>query len=235
MHTGYSTNQVIRHKASSGGVLSAILVHLLQTGEIEQVIQTGADHSLPIGNLTVLSETTDDIEDAAGSRYAPSSPLAKFEPLLNSSKRFAFVGKPCDVAALRALAKLDPRIDEHIPFMFSFFCAGIPSLLGGEAVLKALGTDLSTTTAFRYRGNGWPGRATATQTDGTEVSMTYNESWGQILSKHVQHRCKICADGTGTAADLVCADAWACDDQGQPVAIGCVEEGLFKPRRVFNL
>ena len=47
--------------------------------------------------------------------------------------------------------------------------------------------------------------------------MTYHESWGGILSRHVQHRCKICADGTGTAADIVCADAWESDAKGYPL------------------
>jgi coenzyme F420 hydrogenase subunit beta len=46
--------------------------------------------------------------------------------------------------------------------------------------------------------------------------MTYHDSWGGILSRHVQHRCKICADGTGVAADLVCADAWESDAEGYP-------------------
>jgi coenzyme F420 hydrogenase subunit beta len=63
---------------------------------------------------------------------------------------------------------------------------------------------------------GWPGRATARLDDGSERSMSYHDSWGRILSKHVQHRCKICADGTGTAADLVCADAWESDAEGYP-------------------
>ena len=48
----------------------------------------------------------------------------------------------------------------------------------------------------------------ATLRDGSERSTSYHESWGNILSKHVQHRCKVWADGTGVAADLVCADAW---------------------------
>ena len=47
--------------------------------------------------------------------------------------------------------------------------------------------------------------------------MSYHDSWGKILTQHVQHRCKICADGTGTAADIVCADAWECDADGYPV------------------
>jgi coenzyme F420 hydrogenase subunit beta len=101
--------------------------------------------------------------------------------------------------------------------MLSFFCAGIPSQNGAEAVLTSLGTDLPGTAAFRYRGNGWPGQATATLHDGSTRSMSYHDSWGKILSHHVQHRCKVCADGTGTAADLVCADAWVCDARGYPV------------------
>ena len=47
--------------------------------------------------------------------------------------------------------------------------------------------------------------------------MTYAESWGRILSGTVQFRCKICPDGTGSFADVVCADAWETDIRGYPV------------------
>ena len=217
MHTGYATQTSLRHTASSGGGLSAVLVHLLESGQVDAVIQTGAASDVAIANVAVVSETRDGVLAAAGSRYAPSSPLAGLEPHLNSTRRFAFVGKPCDVAALRALALEDARVDARIPVMLSFFCAGIPSQTGGEAVLTALGTDLAHTAAFRYRGNGWPGQATATLRDGTTRSMSYHDSWGKILSHHVQHRCKVCADGTGTAADLVCADARVSDAKGYPL------------------
>src|SRR5690606_15477419 len=138
-------------------------------------------------------------------------------PLLDGTDRLAFVGKPCDVAALRALAAEDPRVNLRFPVMLSFFCAGVPAQAGAEAVLAALGTDLAATESFRYRGNGWPGQATAVLADGSRRSMSYHDSWGGILSRHVQHRCKLCADGTGTAADLVCADAWESDARGYPL------------------
>lgn len=217
MRTSHATDAALRFAASSGGALSAVLVFLLESGQVDQVIQTGADPDMPIGNIAVLSQSPEAVKAAAGSRYAPSAPLADLEPLLESDKTFAFVGKPCDVAALRALAEHDPRINARIPFMLSFFCAGVPSRDAGEAVLKALGTDPAEVTAFRYRGNGWPGYTTATLADGRELSMSYHNSWGGILSGHVQHRCKICADGTGSAADLVCADAWESDDRGYPI------------------
>ena len=217
MRRGHATDERLRHAASSGGALSALLVHLLDTGSVDGVIQTAADPTLPIGNVTILSEDAAAITAAAGSRYAPSAPLAHLEPYLASDRRFAFVGKPCDVAALRALAREDPRVDPRFPVMLSFFCAGVPALTGAREVLDRLGVSEAETQTFRYRGHGWPGRATAQTRDGRTASMSYHDSWGGVLSRHVQHRCKICADGTGKAADLVCADAWECDARGYPL------------------
>lgn len=217
MQTGWAKDADLRHTASSGGALSAVLNHLLAAGTVDQVIQTAASPQVPVANAAVLSRSAADVRAAAGSRYAPSAPLAGIAPLLDSGKRFAFVGKPCDVAALRALALEDTRVDQRIPVMLSFFCAGVPSQHGAEQLLRKLGTTLDETSTFRYRGNGWPGYATATLKDGREASISYHESWGKVLTSHVQLRCKICADGTGQAADIVCADAWETDERGYPL------------------
>jgi coenzyme F420 hydrogenase subunit beta len=50
--------------------------------------------------------------------------------------------------------------------------------------------------------------ARAVTTDGQSAEMDYATSWGTILNRHLQFRCKICPDGTGEFADVVCADAW---------------------------
>src|SRR5690606_12621829 len=107
-----------------------------------------------------------DIYNAAGSRYAPSSPLRNLLQEIDKPGKMALVGKPCDIAAVRNLAKSEPRILEKIPLMISFFCAGVPSVNGGRAILNKLGVDEADVVGFRYRGDGWPGRATATLRDG---------------------------------------------------------------------
>lgn len=217
MYTGWSDSGAIRHAGSSGGALSAILTHLLASGAVDGVWQVRADPARPVGNIVSVSRSADEILSSAGSRYAPSAPLADMAGALAGEERFAFVGKPCDVAALRARARSDKRINQRFPVMLSFYCGGVPSLKGADDVVRALGMDPDAIAAFRYRGQGWPGRATATDAEGNSASMTYHESWGKILSHHVQHRCKICADGAGAAADIVCADAWETDDRGYPL------------------
>ena len=217
VHSGYATDPALRRNASSGGVLSAVLNTLLDRGAVDHVVQVGADAAPAYGNRTVVSRSKEAVFDAAGSRYAPSAPLSDVDQHVREPGVAAFVGKPCDVAALRALALDDPRIDEKFPYKLSFFCAGVPSLDGARALLAKMGVAEDELEAFRYRGDGWPGYATARTRSGELKRLSYAESWGGVLSKQVQFRCKICPDGTGGAADLVCADAWACDAAGYPI------------------
>jgi coenzyme F420 hydrogenase subunit beta len=213
---GQATDPALRHKASSGGALSAVLLYLLETGLVDRVVQTAANPLAPIENMTVESTTAKHVFHAAGSRYAPSAPLSEILQQLDRPGRFAFVGKPCDVAALRAYARHNTAVRAKVPYLISFFCAGIPSLDGTRAILERLGVAEDDVAWFRYRGDGWPGFATASTRDGRMFRMSYTESWGSILSRHLQFRCKVCPDGSGGFADLVCADARYGDEQGYP-------------------
>ncbi len=214
--TGFTTDAALRHQASSGGGISGLLVHALASGVIDFVVQTAADPAHPLANNIVAATGRDAVFAAAGSRYTASSPLADLEAWLARPGKFAFVGKPCDVTALRALARIDRRIDAKVPLMLAFFCAGIPSAAGTRRILDRLGVAEADVAAFRYRGDGWPGFATATLKDGSTRRMSYADSWGDILSKQVQFRCKICPDAVGGSADIACADAWYGDERGYP-------------------
>lgn len=214
---GWSSDPELRRNASSGGGLSAILSHLLSTGEVDYVVQTAVSETSPIRNAMTVSTDAAGVFRAAGSRYAPSSPLEDIGQRLDAPGRFAFVGKPCDVAGLRQLARRDPRVNAKVPYMIAFMCGGVPSYKGTSALLKAMGVEAEEdVAAFRFRGDGWPGFATAELHDGRRYQMDYDTSWGTILNRHLQFRCKICPDGVGEFADIVCADGWHLDEQGRP-------------------
>lgn len=215
--TAWASDPASRFEAASGGGLTAVAIHLLTSGRVQGIVQITADPDNPVANVTGISRTVHEVLAAAGSRYAPSAPLALLADLTPEMGPLAFIGKPCDAAALRAMQAQDAGLQDLFPIVMSFFCAGVPSLKGANRVVEALGVTSEDLAEFRYRGRGWPGCATATDRDGVSHSMTYHESWGGILSAHVQHRCKICADGTGKSADLVFADAWESDEDGYPL------------------
>ena len=208
VRAGHALDPEIRRQGSSGGCISAIAAWLLASEQVDFVAQIAVSTEDPLRNELQVSTSRADVLAAAGSRYAPSAPLAGLRELLARGQRFAFVGKPCDVAALRRYAMHDARVDQQVVVMISFMCAGIPSLHGTHELLAKLGADRSQLMTFRYRGDGWPGMAKAVHRDGQVFETDYNSSWGSVLNKHLQFRCKICPDGTGEFADIVCADAW---------------------------
>lgn len=234
MEKGHATDPAFRHEGASGGGLSALLAYLLENQAVDFVIHVAADPDNPVGNRTVISRTAAEVLAAAGSRYAPSAPLAEIGEIAADAaakgEKAAFAGKPCDAAALRAMMARDETLERTFPYVLSFFCAGVPSEAGAHAIVRKLGFDPKDVAAFRYRGQGWPGRATATAADGRSNSMTYMESWGEILSRHVQFRCKVCADGIGSFADVAAGDAWESDERGYPKFEELAGESLLVAR-----
>jgi coenzyme F420 hydrogenase subunit beta len=208
VRAGHAAEKETRRQGSSGGVISALAIHLLQQHEVNFIAQIAVSSTDPLKNELQISRTQEDVLRAAGSRYSPSAPLQSMRELLAYGQKFAFIGKPCDVAALRRYAQYDKRVDEFVPYMLSFMCAGIPSIEGTYELLLKLGVDRSKLKSFRYRGDGWPGMARAITNEDKVFEADYNSSWGTVLNRHLQFRCKICPDGTGEFADVVCADAW---------------------------
>lgn len=213
--TGAAVDPAILFEGSSGGAISALLIQALRSGLVDRVVQVAPDPDRPTRNVVTVSRTHDEVLNRAGSRYTASSPLQHIMAVLEDGGAAAFVGKPCDVSALRRLGRVDPRVGRHIPLALSFFCGGIPSHDGVERILADMKVDSTAVTAFRYRGRGWPGNCVAETAEGS-VEMTYARSWGGFLSKEVQFRCKICPDAVGGVADIACADAWYGDDDGYP-------------------
>jgi coenzyme F420 hydrogenase subunit beta len=213
--TGSSTDAEVRFEGSSGGAISGLLIHALESGLVDRVLHIGADPADPTRNATMVSRTRAEVLARAGSRYTASSPLAAIEAALAEGGAMAFVGKPCDASALRQLGRSDPRVARHIPVVISFFCGGIPSHAGVGRILAKLGVAPDEVTEFRYRGRGWPGQCVAV-TEERSAEMSYADSWGGHLSKEVQFRCKICPDAVGGVADIACADAWYGDEEGYP-------------------
>lgn len=214
--TGQAVDPAVRFAGASGGALSALAIHAIESGLVDRVLHVEADPDDPTGNRLRWSRDRDEVLAGAGSRYAASSPLEVIDAALAEGGTFAFIGKPCDASALRQLGRHDPRVAERIPLILSFYCGGLPSRAGAHRVVRAMGLEPDAVTAFRYRGNGWPGLTVAETRDGRSATMRYADSWGAHLSREVQFRCKICPDAVGGVADIACADAWYGDANGYP-------------------
>ena len=71
---GYAADPELRHRGSSGGLLSALALWCLEREDMAFVLHAGMDPDKPWLNKTFTSRTRADLLARAGSRYAPASP-----------------------------------------------------------------------------------------------------------------------------------------------------------------
>jgi len=144
-----STDPEVRQKATDGGVVTSLLLHLLETGRIDGAIvakQAGLFQRVPW-----LAHSREEIVEAAGfhfdtshgmslfsdrySTYAPS--IHELSPLLKEGlHRVAFVGTPCQIKTIRKMEVLGIVPADSIKYCLGLFCSG--NFVFGEEQRKKL-------------------------------------------------------------------------------------------------
>lgn len=126
----------IRFKATDGGVVTALLVHLFQSGRIDGAIVTR--QSGPFLREPFLAESEEGIRNAAGFSFDTShgmknfsdfyltySQIREFSPLMKKGlQRVAFVGTPCQTRSVRRMQILSIIPSDTIKFCLGLFCSG---------------------------------------------------------------------------------------------------------------
>jgi coenzyme F420 hydrogenase subunit beta len=166
----------------------------------------------------MFSRTRADLLGATGSRYAPASPCDRLGDIESAGGPCAFIGKPCDVEALRKAQAVRPALDRNVGLAIAIFCAGTPSTQGTLDLLHKHGVDPDDVEELRYRGRGWPGTFAVRLKGQAEWKdlATYADAWG-FLQAYRPYRCYLCPDGTGEFADISCGDPWYREiEEGEP-------------------
>jgi coenzyme F420 hydrogenase subunit beta len=126
----------IRERATDGGVVTALLVHLFEAGRIDGAIVTKPTG--PYQRSPWLATSTEEIKDAAGfffdtshgmkhlsDAYVTYSTIEEFAPMVRKGlNRVALVGTPCQIKAFRRMEALGIVPSDAIKYCFGLFCSG---------------------------------------------------------------------------------------------------------------
>jgi coenzyme F420 hydrogenase subunit beta len=236
---GYASDPEIRFNGSSGGVATALALFCLEKENFAGVLHTGAKLEDPLRNMPTFSKNRAELLTKTGSRYSPAAPCEKLNWIEESNYPCVFIGKPCDVVALHKSQAVNSSLDNKIGLAISIFCAGTPTTTGTLKLLNILSVKPEDVVEIRYRGYGWPGMTTVKIKGYGQIrQMTYEQAWGDILSKYSQFRCRVCPDSTGEFADISCGDPWyrkiEPDDPGRSLVLVRTERGKEVLRKAMK-
>jgi coenzyme F420 hydrogenase subunit beta len=131
-----ATDPDVQKKATDGGMVTALLLYLLNSGRIDGAIVTRP--SGPFLREPFLALTEADILGAAGfffdtshgmknfsDYYLTFSQIREFDPLMKKNlQRVAFVGTPCQIKSVRRMQTLNIIPSDSIKFCLGLFCSG---------------------------------------------------------------------------------------------------------------
>ena len=101
----WSTDKKIRFESSTGGLLNGLSLYLLESKKVKFIMHTDANPKKPMRSVSKFSYNKEELlGNERRSRYGPASPLDRFHEALDLNQPFAFVGKPCDISAVRPVS-----------------------------------------------------------------------------------------------------------------------------------
>lgn len=225
-YAGHVGEGAWRQQGSSGGMGSWIAAELLRTGAVDAVIHVhprrpdAADERLFAYGI---SSTPEEVAAGAKSRYYPVELGGAMAALRARPGRYAVIGVPCFVKAVRLLARQDPVIAERVAACIALVCGHLKSARFAESLAWQAGVPPGALQAIDFR-HKLPGRpaneyglaveATAGPAGGAgplvrPMKELAGHDWGMGFFK--LQACDYCDDVLGELADIVVGDAWLPD------------------------
>lgn len=210
----HASDDAIRSAGTSGGLVTALLIHLLGSGTIDGAVVAGFSRDDPCRMQGVLATTPEEVMNAAKSKYCLSSSMDALQMIRRKKGRFAVVGLPCQVHGLRKLGISDPGLEKKIYCIFGLYCHCNMEPYVQYDILKSRGIDPAGISRFNFRGGAWPGGFHIVNRDqkGIALHTTMYTTILNILFKiYGASRCYLCIDAVSEYADLSFGDFWAQD------------------------
>ncbi len=218
IYVGYSTNPDIRHMGSSGGVVTELLLFLLEKGSIDQALVCGMNKKNPLETESYIARTKEEIIDSAQSKYVISPHMRLLSDIIRSGKKTAIVGLPCHIHAFRKMELWRKKKTENVKLVIGLAChrafekEAIPKLLELENI------EPSMVAKFEYRhGDIWPGSACVILKNGEKKILAHNikDAFNYLRIFYSPKRCLTCVDFSAEFSDMTMMDPWIRDQTGE--------------------
>jgi len=117
----------LRGADRAGGLITWLVTQLLRRGEIDGVLHVAPAADRPGQFEYRLSTTVAQVRQEAPICYQPEPFAAALRGLAARGQRYAFVGVPCFIKAVRLLGRQDPALRATFPYCLATFCDHLKS------------------------------------------------------------------------------------------------------------
>lgn len=218
-YSGYSNDYLIRYRSASGGIVTALLSWLLETGRIEGALVTRFRETAPTEPEAFIARSPAEVFAARSSKYCPVSFPCVLREIERSEGRYAVVGLPCHLQGIRKLQARRPKLREKIAWQFGLYCSSTKRFGALDYLLQRAGVDPRGITRFAFRDEGCLGSMVVEREYREAYRRPFSHYYPELRSFFIPYRCSLCHDHCAELADLSVGDIHIPEFAGDQVGV----------------
>lgn len=228
-----ATDSSVLEACQDGGVVTALLLHALDTRSVDCAVVSGISPRKPFYPVAKLALTSEEILDCVGTRYSCSPNLMALREAVKQGKTsIAFVGTPCQIQAVRKMQMLGLKLAARVKLLIGLLCSECFSYEGlMERHLRGeLGINLGDIKKMNIKG-----KMIVTLKSGDTKTISLPE-----VKEYARKGCALCRDFSSELADLSAGglglEGWTCvvtrTKEGENMFKSAEEMGILRTRPV---
>ena len=221
LYIAYAKDEEVRRNAASGGILSSLLIHLLESKKIDGVITTRMSEEKPWLTEVFIAQNKDEILESAQSKYI----ITSVNEILAISPEFkgnlAYVGLPSQVQSIRKLQASNDVSVKNIKYIFGPFYGNTLYFSSVKSFLRSYGEkDYTKIKKLWFRYGEWPGNMRVEMQSGKTFELKKFHA-NYLIPFHIVKNSLYCTDLSNEFSDISGGDAWApvYEDRGKGFSI----------------
>lgn len=218
LYTGHCTDEDIRFHSASGGMVTGLLIYLLEKKTIDGAVVTRFSAKDNLTPETFIARTKEELIAARSSKYCPVSMQGVRKQIREAEGKYVIVGLPCHLHGFRKIEETDKKFKEHVFAYWGLYCSSGRTFYLTDYVLKQRGIAKQDIHYFAYRDEGCLGSLVIKyQSDNkkdrqdapSNSEKVYKERYGSYInlrSFFIPRRCHFCIDHSAELSDISFGD-----------------------------
>lgn len=207
-YSGIATDKTVYENSQSGGIVSALLLHALESGQIEAAVTVMMQSGNPPRPQVIIARNKNDILSAQKSKYCPVSLLELIPEIRKIKGKVAFVGVSCQIRGLMNVLDEVTDLRDKIAFTLGLVCDRTMTFGGLDYLVRKAspGTDKELCMHFRDKNvSGYPGNVHVFSSGGYSRVLPASERI-RIKDPFTPPACRICYDKMNVFSDITVGD-----------------------------
>ena len=208
---GVATDKQIFDNSQSGGVTTALLAQLLDSGQIEvAIVATMSEQTPPRGDV-VLVQNSSELMATQKSKYTPIPLLHVLPEIKHVKGAIAIVGLSCHIQSLYNLCDTYPWLRKKEILKIGLICDRVMTAHAIDFMAFKATKEPVKNFVFRDKNRpAYPGNPTVTTISNKEIVMDKALRMS-MKDFFTPARCRLCFDKLNVFADIVCGDPHGVD------------------------